>query len=85
MANEEKTNLPEKAASKKPEKKKPNAVAKWYREMKSELKKVVWPTRQDTTKNTGIALAFMAVAAVVIWGFDSLASGTVQALISLLG
>ncbi len=29
---------------------------KWFREMKSELKKVVWPTGKDTAKNTGTVL-----------------------------
>ena len=26
---------------------------KWFREMRSELKKVVWPDRKTTAKNTG--------------------------------
>ena len=29
---------------------------KWFREMKSELKKVVWPTGKDTAKNTGASV-----------------------------
>ena len=60
-------------------------IKKWFREMKSELKKVVWPTPQQTAKNTGVALAVMAVSAVVLWGFDSLAQACVKALISLVG
>ena len=28
----------------------------WFREMKSEMKKVVWPTRQTVLKNTGTVL-----------------------------
>ena len=28
----------------------------WFREMKSELKKVVWPNRKTVTKNTGTVL-----------------------------
>ena len=58
---------------------------KWFREMKSELKKVVWPTRQQTLNNTGVALLVMAVSAVVIWGFDQIAQNAVQALITLVG
>lgn len=59
-------------------------VSKWFREMKSELKKVIWPTRQTTLKNTGVALAMMAVSAIVLWAFDSLASLGVQTLIELV-
>ena len=58
-------------------------VKKWFREMKSELKKVIWPTPKQFGKNTGVALAMMAGSAIVLWGFDSLASGLVSALLKL--
>ena len=60
-------------------------VGKWFREMKSELKKVVWPTRQTLTKNVLIALGMMVASAVVIWGFDRLAQMLVQALFTIVG
>ncbi len=60
-------------------------VKKWFRDMKSELKKVVWPTRQQTANNTGVALIVMAISAVVLWGFDKVAQSIVSALISLAG
>ena len=56
---------------------------KWFRDMKSELKKVVWPTPKQVGKNTAVALAMMAASAVVLWGFDLLASGAIKALITL--
>lgn len=58
-------------------------VVKWFRDMKSELKKVVWPGPKQIANNTGIVLVFMVAAAIVLWGFDSLASGGVELLISL--
>ena len=60
-------------------------IGKWFREMKSELKKVIWPTRQQITKNSLISVGVMVVAAVVIWGFDELAQMLVRALITLAG
>ena len=60
-------------------------IRKWFREMKSELKKVVWPTPAQTAKNTGVALVVMAVSAVVIWAFDQIAQSGIQALITLVG
>ncbi len=60
-------------------------VKKWFRDMKSELKKVVWPTPKQFTKNTMVALVVMAASAIVLWGFDSLASAAVKALITLVG
>ena len=60
-------------------------VAKWFREMKSELKKVVWPTRQQLFNNTLVSVVVMIVSAIVLWGFDMLASGLVHALINIAG
>ena len=51
--------------------------------MKSELKKVIWPTPKQTLNNTIAALVVMAISAVVIWGFDEIASMIVKAVISL--
>ena len=60
-------------------------IAKWWREMKSELKKVVWPTPKQTVNNTFAALVVMAISAVIIWGFDEIAQMIVRAVISLAG
>ena len=60
-------------------------IAKWFRDMKSELKKVVWPTPKQFGKNTLVALVVMFAAAIVLWGFDTLASAAVKALITLVG
>jgi len=60
-------------------------VKKWLREMKSELKKVIWPTPKQTANNTLVALAVMVASAIVIWGFDELAQFVVRAVITLAG
>ena len=60
-------------------------VAKWWREMKSELKKVVWPSPKQIVNNTFAALVVMAISAIVIWGFDEIAQLIVRAVISIAG
>ena len=60
-------------------------VGKWFREMKSELKKVIWPSKSTLIKNSGISLAVMVVFAIVLWGFDELAEMLVRALFTLAG
>ena len=90
MANEEKNVAPAQAkgGAVKRTDKKPGffeRVKKWFREMKSELKKVVWPTPKQFTKNTAVSLVMMAAAAIVLGGFDWLASAAVNALITLVG
>lgn len=60
-------------------------VGKWFREMRSELKKVIWPTSKTLTNNVLISLGVMLASAVVIWGFDELAQMLVKALFTLVG
>ena len=59
-------------------------VAKWFREMRSELKKVIWPTPKALTNNTLISLGMMVSSAVVVWCFDKLGQSLVQVLITLV-
>ena len=56
---------------------------RWFREMRSELKKVVWPSGKTTTKNTLTVLAMVLVVGICIWLFDSVATLAVKALLGL--
>ena len=95
MAENEKLEQAAQAASdkgkkdKKPEQKsKPGLFArigKWLKEMKSELKKIQWPTRSQTINNTLIVIACVAIVGLFIWVFDYVANQAIGALISLLG
>lgn len=38
---------------------------------RDELKKVVWPTRQETVQTTGIVAIFVVVISAILWLFDS--------------
>jgi len=55
-------------------------VAKWFREMKSELKKVVWPTGKQLLNNTLIVLGAVIVFGVLLFAFDWLAMKGVSLL-----
>ena len=89
MAEEKKNAAPTKAVTAvKKEDTQPNLLkrtAKWFREMKSELKKVVWPSKKTIVKNSLIALGVMAVSAVVLWGFDEIAQLLIKAIFILAG
>ena len=90
MANEEKKSVAPQAkgsaVKRTNEKPKLGArIKKWFREMRSELKKVVWPTPKQVGKNTLVSLVMMAVAAILLGGFDWLAGAAVNALITLVG
>ena len=55
-------------------------TAKWFREMKSELKKVVWPSGQQLLNNTLIVLGAVVVVGLILFGFDWLASEGIELL-----
>ena len=66
------------------EEKKLKSPAKWFREMKSELKKVVWPSKKQVFRNVLITVACVAVVALCIWLLDTASTFVVQGIISLV-
>lgn len=42
------------------------------KESRTEVRKVVWPTRQETVQTTLIVAAFVIVIALFLWGVDAL-------------
>ena len=38
---------------------------------RTEIRKVVWPTRQETVQTTMIVVAFVLLVALILWGLDS--------------
>ena len=62
------------------EEKKVKERGKWFREMKSELKKVVWPSKEDTKNNTVVVLVVVAISAVTMIALDA-AFGGIMGLI----
>ena len=57
----------------------------WFREMKSELKKVVWPNKKTVLKNTGTVLLCSLVIGACIWIFDFAAMSVVDIILSVFG
>ena len=57
-------------------------VAKYFRELKSELKKVVWPTPQQVLKNTLVVAACVVCVGLFIWLFDFVAGAGITGLIT---
>ena len=58
-------------------------VARYFRELRSELKKVVWPTPQQVLKNALVVAACVLVVGIFIWLFDFVAQFVIDALISV--
>lgn len=45
---------------------------KFAKAARNELRKVVWPTRQETIQSTIAVVALVSILALVLWMFDSL-------------
>ena len=58
-----------------------HGVCRYFRELKSELKKVTWPTAKQVVKNTMIVVACVLVVGVFIWMFDFVAGIGINALL----
>ena len=57
-------------------------TGKWFRDMKSELKKVQWPTRKQTINNTLIVIACVVVVGIFIALFDFVANQAISLIIN---
>ena len=60
------------------------AIARYFRELRSELKKVVWPTPKQVLKNTLIVLVCVLIVGAFIWVFDFVAGWGITSLIGLV-
>ena len=45
---------------------------RFFKEVKSEIKKIVWPAKEQVVKNTLIVLAAVVIIGAVIWLLDLL-------------
>ena len=85
MAEEKNEQTNEKTSAKRKKRVKgSNRFIKWFREMRSELKKDVWPTPKQILNNTLVSLTVMVAAGIVIWAVDQ-AGGQIFQAIRLLG
>ena len=57
------------------------AFAVLLKEARVEIRKVVWPTRQETTQTTLIVVAVVLVMALLLWGLDSLLGWAVSLIV----
>lgn len=64
--------------------KKESKVKKFFKDYKSEFKKIVWPEKQDTLRQSGVVVAAIVVAGVAIFVLDTGFSKLFQWLSTLI-
>ncbi|MBQ8613051.1 MAG: preprotein translocase subunit SecE [Ruminiclostridium sp.] len=53
-------------------KKEKKSIVKYFKDARSEFKKVVWPSRKQVINNTIVVIVSMVVSGIAIWGVDSI-------------
>ncbi len=75
MAKDKKVTTDKKAA------KQPNAFVRYLRETRGEMRKVTWPTREESVRLTGIVIGVTLAFALFLWFFDLVFSNSLHWLI----
>ncbi|MBQ9139653.1 MAG: preprotein translocase subunit SecE [Ruminococcus sp.] len=57
--------------SEKTEKKKPGKIRKWFKDLRIEFKKVVWPSKKTVANNTSVVVGVVALAALFVGLLDT--------------
>ncbi|MCW8883893.1 MAG: preprotein translocase subunit SecE [Motiliproteus sp.] len=52
-----------------------------FKEAKNEIRKVVWPSRQETVQTTAIVVVVVLIVGLLLWAIDSLLSWIVSGVI----
>ena len=60
------------------------SLKRWAKDVKGELKKVVWPDKKETLTNTGVVFGGVMGMGACNWIFDAVAAGVIRALINLV-
>ena len=81
MSNSEKRTGAVKKAAPETKNKQPNPISRYFRETRGELRKVTWPSREESWRLTLIVLGVTIMMALFFWLFDFAFSNAIQFLI----
>ena len=60
-----------------------NKSLEFFRQVRTEMKKVTWPSREETTQHTIAVFIMVFIAAMFLFGADQVLSKFVQVILSL--
>ena len=60
------------------------SIKKFFKELRGESKKVVWPDKKQIVNNTGIVIVMVVIAAVFVGCLDLIAKGLLDLFVKLL-
>ena len=51
-------------------KKHKRSISKWFRELKAEMKKIIWSTRKQVINNTTVVIIAVLIVGAFVWILD---------------
>jgi preprotein translocase subunit SecE len=60
------------------------SVARYYKEIKAEFKKITWASRDEVFKTTGVVLTTIILFTLILWLYDSVFGVVLQKIIGLM-
>lgn len=63
--------------------KKSGSMSEYFRGIKTEMKKVVWPTKKELSSYTSVVVLTCAVSALGIWLVDSVFLAALQGILKI--
>ena len=63
--------------------KKSGGMGEYFRGIRTEMKKVVWPTRKELVSFTGVVLFVCIILGLGIWAFDSAFLASLKYLLNI--
>lgn len=48
-----------------------SSIGQFFKDFKSEIKKIVWPSKKQVINNTLVVLAVMLLVGIVVWLLDA--------------
>ncbi|MBU5425637.1 preprotein translocase subunit SecE [Tissierella pigra] len=56
-------------------------MSTYFRGVKSEMKKVIWPSKKELINYTGIVIMISVIVAIIVWVLDLIIHGGLQFII----
>lgn len=61
-----------------------DSVARFFREIKAEFKKITWASKDEVMKTTGIVLTTLVLFTVLFWLYDSVFGKVLSVILELI-
>ena len=61
-----------------------DTVAKYYKDLKSEFKKITWAPKDEVFKTTGVVLTTIVLFTVILAAYDAVFGGVLKQILQLM-